>query len=76
MPSRTISLSEEAYRKLKGEKRKGESFSAVIKRLTRKRPLTSFAGAWKDLGKEEVEEIKDILRKGRELSIRKTSWME
>lgn len=65
MASKTISLSEEAYSKLMAEKRKGESFSEVVKRLAEKRPLTSFGGAWSDLGEEKVEEIKNILKKER-----------
>lgn len=69
MASKTISLSEEAYGKLMAEKRRGESFSEVVKRLAEKRPLTSFAGAWRDLGEEKIEEIKNILKKEREISL-------
>jgi predicted CopG family antitoxin len=49
LASKTISLSEEAYEKLKAEKRKGESFSAVVKRLIGRkpsRPLRVPGGTW------------------------------
>ncbi len=34
MPSKTISLEIEAYNRLKASRRAGESFSAVVKRIT------------------------------------------
>ena len=34
MPSKTISLEVEAYRRLKATRRPGESFSAVVRRIT------------------------------------------
>jgi predicted CopG family antitoxin len=34
VPTRTLSITEEAYRALKGSKREGESFTDVILRLT------------------------------------------
>ncbi len=49
MTTKTISLTEEAYRRLKARKRRGESFSGVVLRLTARRPLADFAGA---LGEE------------------------
>ncbi|MFQ5887095.1 MAG: antitoxin VapB family protein [Candidatus Hydrothermarchaeales archaeon] len=77
MASKTISLSEEAYEKLKAEKSKGESFSKVVKRLIKKRPLPAFAGAWKDLEEEKIEEIKNILKREREISLAgKRSWVD
>gem|GEM_PF-1516461 len=56
---RTISLSDEAYRRLASLKRKGESFTDVILRLCSgvpRRPLKSFAGAW-DMDDEEERRI-------------------
>ena len=47
MGSKTISLDEEAYRRLKNEKSGNESFSDVVKRITRpekRRSLTEFTG--------------------------------
>lgn len=46
MPSKTISLTERAYERLAREKRKGESFTDVVLRLTRTegRSLSDLAG--------------------------------
>ncbi len=56
MGTKTITITDEAYRKLKGEKLEGESFSEVIKRLTNKSriDLREFAGMWKDFDVEPV----------------------
>jgi len=48
MPTKTITITEEAYERLRREKMEGESFSEVIIRLTeRKRGIDEFAGIWK-----------------------------
>jgi predicted CopG family antitoxin len=59
--TKTITITDEAYRKLKGEKLAGESFSEVIKRLTdkRRRDLREFAGVW------QAFDVEPILREGR-----------
>ena len=47
-----VSLSEDAYRILKGLKKKDESFSKTVIRLTekpKKRDIMELAGAWKDM---------------------------
>jgi predicted CopG family antitoxin len=57
--TKVISLSEEAYKVLKGLKRRGESFSDVIVRITRtteSKPLLEFAGEWKGNDIDEVFE--------------------
>jgi predicted CopG family antitoxin len=41
---RTITVTEEAYLRLRAHKGESESFSDVVIRLTRRRPLTDFAG--------------------------------
>ncbi|MHA1974170.1 MAG: antitoxin VapB family protein [Candidatus Hodarchaeales archaeon] len=59
---RTISLDEEAYQRLKSEKNGNESFSDVVKRLTRpnkKKSLTLFAGKW-NLSVEETGILQHI----------------
>lgn len=60
MASKNISISEDVYRRLSEEKRKGESFGDVIERLMVSRPLSDFAGAWSeetaDLARETLEE--------------------
>lgn len=65
MGSKTISLSDGAYRILSAEKRPGESFSDVVERTLNKKPLSSFAGAWAGL---KTDEIKKIIKKEREIS--------
>jgi predicted CopG family antitoxin len=56
MGTKTITITDEAYRKLKSEKLAGESFSEVIKRLTdkRRRDLRDFAGTWQAFDAEPI----------------------
>jgi len=69
MGFKTISLSDEAYRRLASLKRKGESFTDVVLRLcskTARKPLSSFAGAWIMSDEEEKEifgEISELWRR-------------
>jgi predicted CopG family antitoxin len=54
---KTITVTEEAYKMLTMEKKGDESFSEVIKRLTRERgKLSDSLGAWK-MTDEEAEQI-------------------
>ena len=68
MGYKTISLSDEAYRRLASLKGKGESFTDVILRLCSKaarKPLASFAGSWIMSDEEEREifgEISELWR--------------
>ncbi len=64
MGSKTISLDEEAYKRLRREKNVNESFSDVVKRLTRPinhKSLVDFAGAWQ-LSSQEEKIIKTVLK--------------
>lgn len=64
MGSKNISLDEEAYKRLKNEKTGSESFSEVVKRLTRpirRKSLLSFAGTLK-LSSDELEVMKTALK--------------
>ena len=64
MGSKTISLDDEAYKRLKREKNANESFSDVVKRLTRPvkhKSLVDFAGVWY-LSAQERETIKTVLK--------------
>jgi predicted CopG family antitoxin len=73
MASKTVVLREEAYEFLRKEKRAGETFSDVVMRLKGStKPLTSFAGAWKDMPKEDLAKIRDAIRGGRERDRKKT----
>src|SRR5688572_4427339 len=60
MGFKTISLSDVVYRRLRAEKRSGESFSDVIARLLQAKqpPLMKYAGAWKPMGEAELKEIR------------------
>lgn len=62
MGTKTITITEDAYKKLKVEKMEGESFSEVINRITDKgrKDLMEFAGAWKDF------DVEEIIKEGRE----------
>lgn len=50
MSAKTVALDSEAYAILARAKRSGETFSEVVKRTLRpRRPLTDFAGIWKEI---------------------------
>ena len=48
MSTKTVSLDEKAYELVKKKKEKGESFSDVVKKLTKERSLLEIAGIWED----------------------------
>lgn len=55
MGTKTISLAEDAYKRLKAEKREGESFSDVVRRLTRGVELREFHGVLSEETAAELE---------------------
>jgi predicted CopG family antitoxin len=59
---RTITVTEEAYLRLRGQKGPEESFSEVIIRLTARRPLASFVGA---LSKQDARAMWTRIQKDR-----------
>ena len=62
MPTRTISLDEEAYERLRAHKRESESFSDVAKRLAGERSWSEVAGILTD---EEADALEDAVAAGR-----------
>ncbi|HLY76275.1 MAG TPA: antitoxin VapB family protein [Thermoplasmata archaeon] len=68
METTSIAVDREAYDLLRSQKRPGESFSQVVKRLAKnRRPLASFVGAWKDLPEKTVREIEANRKRLRDL---------
>lgn len=67
MAVKTITVTEEAYRRLRARKTGGESFSDVILRLTKRRPLSDFAGILRpetaDAMRRAIEEDRQRRRK-------------
>ncbi|MFO7793737.1 MAG: antitoxin VapB family protein [Candidatus Nanohaloarchaea archaeon] len=60
MATKTVSLRETAYEKLKKLKREKESFSDVVERISedRKQELQKFSGSFPEIGEVE-EELKN-----------------
>lgn len=65
MAIKTISITEEAYGRLKALKREKESFTNAILRLTKKRSLLDLAGI---LAKREASELRKRIKEGRKIS--------
>jgi predicted CopG family antitoxin len=54
MGTKTVSLSDDAYERLAAEKREGESFSDVVRRLTEGVDISEFHGVLSDEGLSSV----------------------
>ena len=69
MATKTVSLRENAYKKLRNLKREGESFSDVVERISedQKQKLQKFSGNFPELG--EVE--KKLKKERKEFEMRK-----
>ena len=73
MSTHTVALNDEAYRRLRDSREKGESFSKVIVRLTRPRKhLADFSKAWGDLSPEDYAELEEARQHRRELGRNRT----
>ncbi len=63
MAFKTITISEEAYEKLRRLKEKDESFTDVILKLNENRGnILKHAGAWKSMSREEADRLASSLR--------------
>ena len=65
--TKVISLSNEAYARMKAIKNPGESFSDIVIKLlnkAKKRPLSDFLGKWSG-SETEIENIKKAIEEGR-----------
>lgn len=61
MATKTVSLRESAYEKLKNLKRENESFSDVVERISQSQSLEDLEGSYPEIGevKEQIEEERD-----------------
>lgn len=62
MGTKTISLADDAYEKLRQHKREGESFSDVVRRLTGNVTLADYHGV---LDGQTAEELTDVVEERR-----------
>jgi len=62
MASKTITISEEAYDRLKSRKEENESFTDVINKLTRERSLMEIAGI---LSEDEADRLEEKIKEKR-----------
>ncbi len=62
MATKTISITEDAYKRLACLKKTNESFSMVIERVTGKKKISDFRGI---LSKESAEELERSIKKNR-----------
>ena len=62
MATKTITVTEDAYEALKAMKAKNESFSKMILRVSKRKPLSYFYGA---LSKEDGEKLEKVIMENR-----------
>ncbi len=66
MTTKTISILDDVYGRLKAFKRHDESFSDELRRLTEtKGSVMEFSGVWKDMTDKAAEEMKKAIEKTR-----------
>lgn len=69
MGTKTISIMNDVYKLLLINKMKDESFSDVIRRtLSKKKNIMKFAGAWKNVSDNAINDMKNEIKKLRKSS--------
>ena len=68
MATKTISITEEAYERLKAVKSDNESFSDIINKITKKTDIRKFFGI---LSKKAADEMEKIIKEGRKGSLKR-----
>ncbi len=63
METKNIAITDDAYNLLKKRKKENESFSDVIRRITKKENIMKFAGAWSYMPDSEIKKIKRNISK-------------
>lgn len=63
MGTKTISLTEEAYERLKAAKKEGESFSDVVNRIS---PGVRLEEYWGILDEDAADELRETVAEGRD----------
>lgn len=74
MGTKTISIMDDAYEILKKNKRKGESFSDVIRRTFPRKNIMRFAGLWKNVDTEKMKKDIQELRKRSTREMLENDW--
>ena len=66
MATKSLTITEEAYVRLVGLKKSQESFSEEILRITQPcGKISEVAGLWKNMGKTQIEEMKEVIATSR-----------
>lgn len=73
---KNVALAEDAYNLLAAQKKPGESFSDVVRRLAGRPNPLDYVGAWADIPEVEIRKLKADIKKARRTSDRKLARWE
>ena len=69
MATKTITITEDAYKALASDKNGGESFSEVLLRTHKKKgDISRFIGAWKHIPDRVIEDMKKDIERRRKIA--------